>query len=533
MKALEDEMCVTLAMLRRHINPLGSPLYRLPPDLFPEVASHLTSETDLVNATHVSYHLRNTLLCHPSLWSHLNFEHEMRARAFFERSGRTSLYIDMPRDVNRTVSSLAELRQQSKRIATLKLRHWSIQKKFLSEPLPSLRRLEIFAERYDDEWDEEWDVSWAPVWGPTKKATSWSFPSLTSLVVYNLDLAPFYAPRLTCLKFWDSDGFADPKMFLVFLGHCPLLEHIDTSYCVIFDDLHYPTASLPKLRTYTETTFGGEHSLAVLNKLSHPPSCSVTLRSLNRKTTAEADNTLPDFKNPDYLAEIKRVKLRTTSNTNGNKVVWALELVNAKGTKVCSERVVSEKKWHQAYTPGDKNHPHLVHLNLLRNFDGRSVEVLCLDGPLWQDGEAVEFLEEVLGSGDVKTLILSHGAAEPCLSALAKGLSASDHSRWSSPIHTLIVHPDSYPPYHLHDRLLQKLLYVAWKSKVAGFPFRSVSLFLKYCLGPGSEVALEELKKCVERLEVVRGDDVLDWDVDKYFLDGFDHLQKNLDVQWD
>ena len=41
------------------------------------------------------------------------------------------------------------------------------------------------------------------------------------------------------------------------------------------------------------------------------------------------------------------------------------------------------------------------------------------------------------------------------------------------------------------------------------------------------------LRKCVEKLEVVRGDDILDWDVDKYFLDGLDHLQKIRDVQWD
>ena len=34
-------------------------------------------------------------------------------------------------------------------------------------------------------------------------------------------------------------------------------------------------------------------------------------------------------------------------------------------------------------------------------------------------------------------------------------------------------------------------------------------------------------------MEVILGDDVLDWGVDKYFLDGLDHLQRNLDVQWD
>ena len=88
MKALDHDTCATLAMLRRHINPLDSPLYRLPSDLFPEIASCLKAdEMGLVNATHVSYHLRNTLLSLSRLWSHLDFRHEMKARAFFERSG--------------------------------------------------------------------------------------------------------------------------------------------------------------------------------------------------------------------------------------------------------------------------------------------------------------------------------------------------------------------------------------------------------------------------------------------------------------
>lgn len=34
------------------------------------------------------------------------------------------------------------------------------------------------------------------------------------------------------------------------------------------------------------------------------------------------------------------------------------------------------------------------------------------------------------------------------------------------------------------------------------------------------------------KLEVVEGDDVLDWEVDKYSLDGLEHL-KNRNVQWD
>ena len=530
MKALEDDMCVTLAMLRHHINLLGSPLYHLPTDLFPEVASHLTSETDLVNATHVSHHLRNALLSHPNLWSHLNFEHETRAWVFFDRSGQSPLHIDMSDDDIQAVGSLAELRQQSNRIATLQLCHWSIQKKFLSEPLPSLRWLEIFAEHYGNDWNEDRDT-WTPVWGPTEEATSWSFPSLTSLIVHGLDPAPFYTPYLTRFKSWDTEGWTSTSMLLSFLDSCPLLEHID----ILLDGEwsgQDSTVSLPNLQTYTETTFRRVWPITALNMLSLSPFCSATLKSYNNETAVDAHDILPGFKNSDYLAEIKRVKFRTTSDADGNKVVRTLELINSKGTRLCSERVEFEKTGYRPPAQGDRNYPHTVHLDLLRNLDGRSVEVLCFDGSLWQNGEAVEFLEEVLSLGNVKTLILSRSAAEPCLSALGKDLNANGHSQWSSPIHTLIVRLGSYPPYHLHDRLLQELLCVAWKRKVAGFPFRSVSLFLKDCLGRGSEVALQELRECVERLEVVRGDDVLDWDVDKYFLDGFDHLQKNLDVQW-
>ena len=150
---------MSLAVLRRHINPLDSPLYHLPSDLFPEIVSHLSSETDLINVTHISYHLRNTLLSYPNLWSHIDFEHELRARTFLERSGQTPLHIDMSGDGPYIACSLAELRQQSRRIATLKLPSWPVQKKFLSELLPSLRRLEVVSNSdrgYD--WGDGWDT---------------------------------------------------------------------------------------------------------------------------------------------------------------------------------------------------------------------------------------------------------------------------------------------------------------------------------------------------------------------------------------
>ena len=530
-------------MLRRLINPLGSPLYRLPPDLFPEVASHLTSEADLVNATHVSHHLRSVLLSSPSLWSHLDFENEAMARMFFERSGRVPLHIDMVRDVTRTVDSLTELRQQSERIATLKLRHWWVQKKFLSEPLPSLRRLEIFFEYYyDEDWDEEWDTVWAPVWGPIKGATSWSFPSLTSLVIYNLRSIPFYPPHLTCFKFWDQEPPSHADRLIGFLNDCPLLQHINISYVGGLRSNHDLVVSLPSLQTYTETTFDDACPLTVLNALSLPPFCSVTLRFRGDcETVTAVGDLLPNFKNQDYLAEIKRVKLRTTHGADGGEVAGMLELINAKGTKVCYDRGIFEDEEEEGYQPimeGGYNHAHnAVHLNFLRNLDGQSVEVLCIDGYASQDvtRAPVEFLEEALGFGNIRTLILSRSAVGPCLAALNEDLGASDNSPWFLPINTLIVYPG--PPssrYLDSDRTTAfSLLTVAEKRKAVGLPFKYVSLFFCGNREWYWEGVLTELRSCVGELEVVTGDGVLDWDVDKYFLDGLEHLQKSRGVRCD
>lgn len=518
-------MRVVLAMLCRHINLLGSPLYRLPPELFPEIASHLTSEVDLVNMTHVSHHSRNTLLSYPNLWSHLDFKYETRARAFFERSGQVSLHVDLARDTSRTVASLAELRKQSKRIATLKLRLWPIQRKFLSEPLPSLRRLVVFFD-YPGVWQDTWDTTWGPVWGPTKEATSWSFPSLTSLIMYGPNLASFDAPNLTHFKLWDPEGFINTEKLIRFLDNHPLLEHIDISCVNTQEPVSDLVVSLPSLRTYTQTGVGEVCSSMVLNMLSLPPSCCVTLRSQDFDEMAPAADDVLRFKNPDYLAEIKRVKLGSTHSTcRDGTVVGTLELVNAKGTKVCSQRILSGMPEY-TYQYSD-----IAHLDFFRELDGRSVDVLCINGNTSQEigGATSVFLKEVLSLGGVRTLILSSNAVRPCLFALSD---ASDHSQWSQLIHTLVVHQGS-EGHQLRYEVLQLLLSVAQKRKVAGFPFRSVSLF--FCGDPWQgewDEVLDELRENIEGLEVFVGDDALDWDVDKYFLDGLEHLQKNKDVEW-
>ena len=532
MKALENDIHVALAILRRHINSLESPLHRLPLDLFPEIASHLSNETDLVNATHVSHRLRNALLSCASLWSHLDLEYAMKAHAFFERSGQTLLYIDMTADPTQTAGLYAELRQQSKRIAALKLGGWSVQRAFLSEPLPSLRRLETSSHylQYGD-WDEAWDTYWTPAQGLTEKATPWSLPSLTSLIIHNLDPIPFCTPHLTRFKYRDQKNTTGADNLLSFLGNCLLLEHIDIESCAKKQDQdgHKLVVSLPNLRTYTQTTFDEACPLAVLNGLSLPSFCSIKLifHSYDKPTTETHD--VPRFENPNYLFGIKRIKLGSTCATVESRVAGTLELINAKGMRVCSERLCYEETLLEDEA---ENHTcNMAHLDFLRSLDSRSVETLCVDGNASEDRVAAEFLEEALGFTGVKTLVLSRRATRLCLPALDEVSSAGGHGQRFLPIDTLIVYLDPEPGSFC-DLILPLLLGIAQKRKAAGFPFKSVSLFLR---GDdlGWDQVSEGFRECIEELEVVTGDDVLDWDIDKYFLDGLDHLQKNQDVQWD
>lgn len=236
------------------------------------------------------------------------------------------------------------------------------------------------------------------MWGPTKEATSWSFPSLTSLIVYRRSPALFYTPNLTYLKFWNRGNFANTDELTDFLEDCPLLEHINIPYDFELEIEPDLVVSLPNLRTYTQTSLWKSSFLTVFNVLSFPSFCSITLRLQSDDEPTPVGYMLPPFENSDYLTEIKRVKLKAKHSVDRNEVVETLELVNAKGTKVCSEIAVSEEH-EQPGREGKPYVPNVAHLNLLRSLDGRSVEILCIDGYTFRDvrGVALEFLKEALG----------------------------------------------------------------------------------------------------------------------------------------
>ena len=561
-ESLEGGLQVLLSILRRYINSRKSSIYRLHPELFQVVASHLGSESDLVRATHVSYHWRNTLHAHPSLWAHLDFQYVGRALEFLKRSKAAPLHVYLLGD-GKTPPSIKPLLPHATRIVTLGLVDRPGQMELLSHPMPSLRRLEITNSFYheggeeedgdgddnddnnDDDNDDDNDDNGDD---GDDETVSWSFPSVTSLAVHNTYQIPFHTPHLTCFKFRCVRPMYDAYIagsLLDFLRDCPLLEDLEISY--IEDIGTYDQAvSLPNLRSYTQAMLPGHgvYSLGVFNMLSIPPPCAVTLKSWTTSDIkSKATDILPPFKNPGYLAGVCRVKLSMEPKESYpvGFVFGALELINGHGARVCLEREMRVSDTYQRTYVRDlmDDDMKLGLLNCLKVLRTHSVEILCIEvDDLWDDeAPAIDAVREALVRfGDIKTLILSCAAVRPCLLALERETGPDKDGQQFPQLQTLVIH-SRYQDGPSWIDTLRTILPVARGRKVAGCPFESVSVFLqdapslRECEGKVEE--LEGLRRCVKRFGLTTGDDVSDWDIDEFFLDGLEHLRNRRNVQWE
>jgi hypothetical protein len=352
-------------------------------------------------------------------------------------------------------------------------------------------------------------------------------------LLFDLDrtrLTPFRVPQLTRFKFQDMEPLTTIDQLLDFLDGCPLLERIEISYETQSASGRYQLVSLPNLRTYTQIMLDDAYSLEVLDMLSLPSPSSITLACRSGHTGAA--EILPRFRDQEYLAEIKRVHLGSQSDRGREWVTGSLEFVNTEGMRVCLERSRFHRMENRSFfleSAIDKLE--LEQLKCLEDPDVRSVEVLSIGGYGLYGGPAtsVDTIKAALCClGNVTTLILSCCDERTYLLALYP-----DGGRQLPPVHTLIIH--SHDPFGVNGRsTLQTLLTIAQKRKTAGFPFRSVSVFLGGVYDPtrvqeSEEAGLEELelelelKGCIEKLELVTGDGMLDLESDGYFFEGLEY----------
>jgi len=540
MESLEDILLVSLAALRRHINFQKSSIYRLHPEILPSIARHFESKSDLIRATHISCYWRSTLLSHPGLWARLDFRDTGRAIAFLERSKSASLHIDLTGD-GEIPPSFEFLCPHATRIVTLGLLDRPDQRELLSQRMPSLRGLEITNDIYEDEDDLPHT--------PVDEETSWSFPSVTSLAVRNTYPIPFHVPHLTRFKFRFTNLVNKASILedlLDFLRSCPLLEDLEISCPEDFLSTDDHAVSLPNLCTYTQImpSARGLYPLGLLNPFSLPLSCAVTLKSWTAITTKNGvANILPRFQNPTCLAGARRISLSVTPTAFKGfgfqpSFLGKLEFVSNQGGIVCLEREIHVGVNYQRTPLRDLvgNDLKLGLLNHLKDLDTHSVEILCIEMvDLWDDeAPTVDAVKEAMGLlGNIKSLVVSRSAVQPCLLALEWDTGADKDGHGFPQIQTLVVHSRSFLDPSGID-ILRTLLPVARRRKVAGHPFKYVSVFLPDAPNLGdSEGEVEELRGCIENFRLVTGDNALDWDIEEYFLDGLGHLRNRRDVQWE
>ena len=169
-----------------------------------------------------------------------------------------------------------------------------------------------------------------------------------------------------------------------------------------------------------------------------------------------------------------------------------------------------------------------LYLGFVKTLDARFIETLCVEELALWFYEKSDRVKEVLNHlENIRTLILYNSAVDPYLRALAS-ITAEDVNEWRClKLDTLVIY-SRYGDYADGD-MLDTLCHVAQERKVAGFPLRSVSMFVNperaRLRSAGSN--LQELRRWVEAVEFVTGDDILDWNVDDYFLVGLDHIRRD------
>ena len=519
-------MLASLTILRRRINHHDSKICSIPTEILLLIASHLALNSDLVTATHVCYHLRTVLLSSPILWSHIDGARVERGMTFLRRSESVPLHVDLTRPNGNsggrggTIDG-STLGAHAGRIVTLKVDTWSprLQETLLSMGMPSLRTLEF--------------KSVLAVGGPGGRIVMRNLYHLTSLKLTDHPPTHLYVPHLTRLAVEltaDFFLFQENTQDIIndlcrLIGTCPLLEHIEIGWYEHTAKTPAKTISLPNLRTFTHVVTNSEYTSVLLNALSLPPSCRVALQS---SVWMDPDWSLspalvPTLRDRSYLTDVKRIKLSAADNRVDHTMLFAgIVLINDKGNRIALERSMFVVP-PTGIDPSMDARINTTYLGYLEHLNMNSAEVLCLHGYELRYGRgggqtAIKRALERLKA--LTTLILSNSATSLFLSALLPGSEG-----WCGPkIHTLVIHTRARTSFRSQD-VLKTVLSVAKERKAAGLPFKSVSVFILHPDECELDL-LRDLTGCIERFELVMGDSVLDWDPDKYFLDGLGDSQR-------
>ena len=488
-QSLEQTMSKALAMVRRHLNSHNPMIFRIPPEILIMIASHLkTDATLIVKVTHVCHHWRATFLSCPDLWTYPDFERWVEASTFFDRARPLPMHVDLKYTYHHK-HLVNFLCQHDTRVRTLKISHFEGLQDLFLQPLASLKTLEVTTQG-----------NW--VFADDTHPLARDFPVLKTFIVRHVPGAlAFRGALITHLHVTISSSTLYQE-----LGHlpdllrsCALLEDfgieskewLEESGQLRFDEV----IPLPQLRSFAQTLHLKQHMAGILDSLDLPPSCSVVLRCIAGETNGCPSSALPDLRDTSYLTNLKRLKISLTQSWMEYEANHTLIFINDKGTQFTAGTVFrvfcGSPPTATIENPNDaKIEPSIP-----------GIEVLCIDSTRHVPLE---------GFSSLTTLALSRISGYSQLKSLAELGDPHAHRN----LHTLVLYAeqDEWFPDPVMD-----LLTIAKSRAQAGLPLRVVTVASSE-LTPGNLDILEEMRTYVGRLELLLGDDVLDWDLDKYFF---------------
>jgi len=479
-------MSKALAMVRRRLNSHSPVIRKIPPEILIMIASHFKLNAAIITkATHVCHDWRVTLLSCPGLWTHPDFALENQASLFLRRSEPLPIHVDL----TKTFSShylIGLLCLHSTRVCTLRIGCFDGLHELFHQPLASLRTLEVAT---PDEWFQAQAV----------RSTAREFVALVSLTVHNTGALGFRGSHITHLRIAIPHLASEVTQIPGLFRTCVLLEELEVenesgleSGLRLIPDEVIP---LPHLRSFTQTLHCDKHMAGIIDNLHLPPSCSVVLRCVRDMVNGYPRPSLPDCRNTSYITNAKRAKVAYAEGHRGRKASVTFDFIGAGGTRFTA---ITEFV-NYAIDLSDEGHT-----NLRVGLTMSGIEVLCLYGHKYVSLESYKSLTTLIISGPVVHLYL-------------RSLEESELRDACESLHTFVLF---VPPDPFMSSLVRRLLNISHARAKAGLPFRTVTFAHPFELAPDDLKVLEGLRGCVGRVELLLGDDTLDWNLDKYFLNG-------------
>jgi len=482
-------MSEALAMVRRHLNSYNLTIRKIPPEILIMIASHLKADAALITkATHVCHHWRSTLLPCPVLWTHPDFSREKQASLFLDRSKLFPIHADLK--ATHLSNSLVDLLcEHAARVDTLKISRCDGLQRLFHLPMASLKALEVAT-------PGNWFFS------RHMGIEAREFPALTSLTVeYTPGALAFRGALITHLRISTSNVHHEVTYLPGLLRSCVLLESLEIENRGDLEDSLRPLSdeviSLPHLHTFTQTLHHDRQTAGIINKLDFPPSCSVALRCIAGPTNGHPPFDLPPLQNTSYFTNIKRLKIVYTGDCLGGDASFTLDSVNDRGARFTA--ITEFTNFAVTVNPQWSEHPKDIRIE--HSLPG--VEVLCIGGYRYVPIANFRSLTTLILSGSIIHLyleLLAGPQGRYVYGSLRRLVLFVVRSRFAPT-----------PVSHLPN--------VARMRAEAGLPLKVVTFASPSALSATDLRLLGELRAYVERVDLLLGNDALDWNLDKYYLD--------------